>query len=71
MGFNIEATAGTGEFLKANGVRTRIRGKLSEGSTETLDVIRAGYPSYAIKPVSYYFRFFQFCIQFPTPPLNI
>ena len=48
MGFNIEATAGTGEFLKANGVRTRIRGKLSEGSTEILDVIRAGYASYVI-----------------------
>lgn len=48
MGFNIEATAGTGKFLKANGVRTRIRGKLSEGSTEILDVIRAGYASYVI-----------------------
>lgn len=48
MGFNIEATVGTGEFLKANGVRTRIRGKLSEGSTEILDVIRAGYVAYVI-----------------------
>ena len=48
MGFNIEATVGTGEFLKANGVRTRIRGKLSEGSTEIIDVIRAGYVAYVI-----------------------
>ena len=37
-----------GEFLKSNGIRTRIRGKLSEGSTEILDVIRAGYASYVI-----------------------
>ncbi|MBQ4060283.1 MAG: carbamoyl-phosphate synthase large subunit, partial [Lachnospiraceae bacterium] len=28
MGFNIEATVGTGEFLKAHGIRTRIRRKL-------------------------------------------
>lgn len=48
MDTDLEATAGTGEFLKANGVRTRIRGKPSEGSTEILDVIRAGYASYVI-----------------------
>lgn len=48
MGFNIEATTVTGEFLKANGIRTRIRRKPSEGSEEVLDSIRAGYVSYAI-----------------------
>lgn len=48
MGFNIEATALTGEFLKANGIRTRIRRKPSEGSEEVLDSIRAGYVSYVI-----------------------
>ena len=48
MGFNIEATGGTGEFLKANGIRTRIRRKLSENSTEILEAIRAGYVSYVI-----------------------
>ena len=48
MGFNIEATIGTGEFLKANGIRTRIRRKLSENSTEILESIRAGYVSYVI-----------------------
>ena len=48
MGFNIEATIGTGEFLKAHGIRTRIRKKLSENSTEILDSIRAGYVSYVI-----------------------
>ena len=48
MGFNIEATTLTGEFLKANGIRTRIRHKPSEGSEEVLDSIRAGYVSYVI-----------------------
>ncbi len=48
MGFNIEATVGTGEFLKAHGIRTRIRKKLSENSTEILEAIRTGYVSYVI-----------------------
>ena len=48
MGFNIEATVGTANFLKKNGIRTRIRRKLSEGSEEILDSIRAGYVSYVI-----------------------
>ncbi len=48
MGFNIEATVGTGKFLKAHGIRTRIRRKLSENSTEILEAIRAGYVSYVI-----------------------
>ena len=48
MGFNIEATTLTGEVLKANGIRTRIRKKPSEGSEEVLDSIRAGYVSYVI-----------------------
>ncbi len=48
LGFNIEATVGTAMFLKQHGIRTRIRGKLSEGSEEILDSIRAGYVSYII-----------------------
>ena len=48
MGFNIEATSLTGEVLKQNGIRTRIRKKPSEGSEEVLDSIRAGYVSYVI-----------------------
>ena len=48
MGFNIEATIGTALFLKEHGIRTRIRRKLSEGSEEILDSIRAGYVSYVI-----------------------
>ena len=48
LGFNIEATAGTGTFLKEHGIRTRIRGKISDGSDEILSSIRAGYVSYII-----------------------
>lgn len=48
MGFNIEATIGTAQFLKKNGIRTRLLHKLSEGSQEILDSIRAGYVSYVI-----------------------
>ena len=48
MGFNIEATTLTGEYLRASGIRTRIRGKPSEGSEEILESIRAGYVSYVI-----------------------
>lgn len=48
MGFNVEATAGTAEFLKKHGIRTRVRRKISEGSSEILDSIRAGYVSYVI-----------------------
>lgn len=48
LGFNIEATIGTATFLKQHGIRTRVRGKLSEGSEEILDSIRAGYVSYII-----------------------
>lgn len=48
MGFNIEATTLTGEVLKANGIRTRIRHKPSEGSNEVIGSIRAGYVSYVI-----------------------
>ena len=48
LGFNIEATVGTGEFLKSRGIRTRILGKPSEGSQEVLESLRAGYVSYVI-----------------------
>ncbi len=48
MGFNIEATIGTADYLRAHGIRTRVRRKLSEGSNEILESIRAGYVSYII-----------------------
>ncbi|MCR5523710.1 MAG: carbamoyl-phosphate synthase large subunit [Clostridia bacterium] len=48
MGFNIEATIGTANYLRANGIHTKVRGKISEGSDEILESIRAGYVSYVI-----------------------
>ncbi len=48
MGFNIEATSGTAEYLKANGIKTRIKRKISEGSEEILESIRKGYVNYVI-----------------------
>ena len=48
MGFNLEATIGTANFLREHGIRVRVRGKLSEGSEEILESIRAGYVSYVI-----------------------
>ncbi len=54
MGFNIEATEGTAKYLKDHGIRTRVRRKLSDGSNEILDSIRAGYVSYILntRPLS-------------------
>ncbi len=48
MGFNIEATVGTANFLKEHGIRTRVLKKLLEGSEQIFDSIRAGYVSYVI-----------------------
>jgi len=48
MGFNIEATLGTANFLKENGIRTRVLKKLLEGSDEIFESLRAGYVSYVI-----------------------
>ncbi len=48
MGFNIEATTMTAEYMRDHGVRTRLLHKLSEGSTEVLDAIKAGYVSYVV-----------------------
>ena len=48
MGFNIQATLGTAEFLKQNGIRTHAVGKLSDGSKEITDAIRQGYVTYVI-----------------------
>ena len=48
LGFNIEATKGTAKFLKENGIRTRAKAKISEGSEEILDSMRKGYVNYVI-----------------------
>ena len=51
LGFNIEATKGTAEFLRQHGIRTRTRRKLSEGSTEIIDSLRPGHVSYVINTI--------------------
>ena len=48
LGYNIEATAGTAEYLKKHGIRTRIKAKVDDGSTEILNSIRQGHMTYVI-----------------------
>ncbi|MBR6620561.1 MAG: carbamoyl-phosphate synthase large subunit [Clostridia bacterium] len=48
MGFNIQATEGTADFLKANGIRTHMLPKIGDGSDEILRAIRQGYVTYVI-----------------------
>ena len=48
LGFNIEATEGTARFLKQNGIRTRILGKLGEGSHDIENALRQGHIAYVI-----------------------
>ena len=48
LGFNIQATEGTAKFLKANGIRTHILGKISEGSDEIPEALRQGHIAYVI-----------------------
>ena len=48
LGYNIAATFGTAEKLKAHGIRVRVLGKLSEGSDEILQTIRRGEASYIL-----------------------
>ena len=51
LGFNVEATKGTCEFLRANGIRTRHLRKISEGSTEIYDELRKGHVTYVINTI--------------------
>ena len=51
LGFNIEATTGTAAFLRQHGIRTRLRRKLSEGSTEIIDSLRQGHVNYVINTI--------------------
>ena len=48
LGFNIQATEGTANFLKKNGIRTHILKKISNGSDEIPDAIRQGHIAYVI-----------------------
>ena len=51
LGFNIEATTGTAEYLREHGLKTRTRRKLSEGSTEIIESLRQGHVSYVINTI--------------------
>ncbi|MCR5522631.1 MAG: carbamoyl-phosphate synthase large subunit [Clostridia bacterium] len=48
LGFNIEATSLTAEYLRNAGIRTKVLGKPSEGSSQIIDEIRSGHVSYVI-----------------------
>ncbi|MCQ2523492.1 MAG: carbamoyl-phosphate synthase large subunit [Lachnospiraceae bacterium] len=48
MGFNIEATSLTAEYLHNYGIKARVKKKISEGSEEILDAIKSGSVSYVI-----------------------
>lgn len=52
LGFNIEATKGTAKFLKEHGIKTRVRGKISQGSEEILESIKKGYVTYVLNTTS-------------------
>ena len=52
LGFNIVATKGTADFLKANGVRTRTLGRISQGSDDIPQLLRSGYVAYVINTSS-------------------
>ncbi len=48
LGFNIEATEGTAEYLKANGIRTHKLAKIGDGSDEIPNALRQGHIAYVI-----------------------
>ncbi|MBE6547177.1 MAG: carbamoyl-phosphate synthase large subunit [Ruminococcaceae bacterium] len=48
LGFNIEATIGTANYLKSNGIRTHVLEKIETGSNEIQDSIRQGHVAYVI-----------------------
>ncbi len=48
LGFNIQATEGTAEFLRENGIRTHSLKKIGEGSDEIPEALRQGHIAYVI-----------------------
>jgi len=48
LGFNIQATSGTAEFLKKNGIRTHVLKKIAEDGEEIPAAIRQGHIAYVI-----------------------
>ncbi len=51
LGFNVEATKGTAEFLIKHGIRTRLLHKLSEGSDDIVKSLRQGHVNYVINTI--------------------
>ena len=48
LGFNIQATRGTAEFLKSHGIRTHVLEKIGDGSDEIPEALRQGHIAYVI-----------------------
>lgn len=48
LGFNIEATGGTAEYLKRHGIRTRRLKKISDGSNDIPTSLRQGHIAYVV-----------------------
>ena len=48
LGFNIEATKGTAQYLKDHGIRTHALSKVSDGSDEIPNAMRQGHIAYFI-----------------------
>ncbi len=48
LGFNIEATEGTAEFLKKNGIRTHVLKKIGADNEEIPEALRQGHIAYVI-----------------------
>ena len=51
LGFNIEATRGTAEFLRAHGIKTRLLHKISEGSDDIFRSLSKGHVNYVINTI--------------------
>ncbi len=51
LGFNIQATRGTAEFLKNHGIRTKSLGKINEGSDDIVNSLRKGHVTYVINTI--------------------
>ena len=51
LGFNIEATKGTADFLRTHGIRTRKLSKLNEGSDDIYRSLCRGHVNYVINTI--------------------
>ena len=51
LGFNIEATKGTADFLRTHGIRTRKLSKLIEGSDDICRSLNRGHVNYVINTI--------------------